>query len=1267
MRQLTLLLLSVWIACSTLNAGTAVSSVVAWGNNCWGQTNVPPELTNAVAIAVGENHSLALRSDGIVVAWGTNDYGQLQMPWNLANVVAIAAGKYHNLALKVDGNVVAWGATDYGQLKIPPGLANVAAIAAGDNHNLAVRSNGTVVAWGMNKSGATNVPLNLTNVISAAAGSEHSLVLKRDGTVVGWGKYSPPKGSSVNLSNVVAISASWYHSLALKRDGTVLWWNDYGDVLQTPGGLSNVVSIACSRNCCFAVHADGKVTAWRTGFPGFFEVPMDLANIVAVAPGSFHSLALVWKGPPRITALPRAPVSYLGATAQIAVQAIGETPLEYQWQHNGEVIPGATNAALILTDLARDQAGDYRVMIRNRFGQTISDPIGLEILEVPPLILNQPSSQTVLRGGPMKMSVLVEGSPPYRYQWQFNGIDLDGATNPALTLAQTELNHRGQYRVLISNPYGATTSSNAALEVLMILAWGDNQYGKTNVPCGLTNVTAIAVGGVHSVALKGDGKVVSWGYPLDGITNVPKDLSNVTAIAAGDMHTLALKADGTVTAWGDNFHGQCQVPRGLTNVISIAACWWGSLALKNEGTVVTWGTNYSGKAPVPTGLSNVVSIKQDMALLRDGTVVFWDYYDGSIQTNGPPNLTNVVAIDSGNSRLALRNDGTVVAWERFGNPIETPPEATNVVAIAASGYHNLALQADGMVVAWLYEYDYAKNVYIARPTMVADLMNVVAIAGGFTHNLALIGDGSPVITVHPVSRSAYHGTTTSFIVKAVGSGPLHYQWLRNGKEIAGANQSVLNISNLTADEVGNYQVRVWNVRGETLSPAAHLTTMDGPPRILRQPPDLQVLKGASAQLGIIVEGTVPMNFQWRCDGNPITGGIGPIFVITNSQPAHNGVYSVMVSNVFGFVASSNAVLDVTSVATWGNSYGSRTPIPGGLTNVIAVAAGGAHNLALNADGTVVAWGWNVDGFGNYAGQSDVPAGLTDVVAIAAGGMHNLALRADGTVIAWGANDYGQKDFPPGLTGVVAIAAGGGHSVALKEDGSVVACGDNSYHQTEVPSAITNAVAVAAGGFYHLLALRADGTVMAWGETQRWGGQVPLDLGEVASIQSRGMHNMALKVDGTVVAWGDYGDGQTNVPPGLTSVIAISSGGNHNLALLADGTVKAWGYSSRERWEVPEGLSNVVAIAAGGSHSLVLVSDSRPSISLELFAPYVFNKALTIPFSTHRGKAYYLESKDILADAHWQWRRTLVGDGSVKSFTDSITSAGTRFYRVRQLP
>ena len=84
---------------------------------------------------------------------------------------------------------------------------------------------------------------------------------------------------------------------------------------------------------------------------------------------------------------------------------------------------------------------------------------------------------------------------------------------------------------------------------------------------------------------------------------------------------------------------------------------------------------------------------------------------------------------------------------------------------------------------------------------------------------------------------------------------------------------------------------------------------------------------------------------------------------------------------------------------------------------------------------------HVEATGNNEDGRATPPIFDDVIAIAAGAEHSLALRANGTVVAWGSNTRGESTVPPGLANVVAIAAGL-HSVALKSDGTVVVWGDS---------------------------------------------------------------------------------------------------------------------------------------------------------------------------------------------------------------------------------
>jgi parallel beta-helix repeat protein len=122
------------------------SQVVAWGDGSEGQCSVPTNLYDAVAVAGGDYHSVALRHDGSLVAWGFDNEGQLDVPTNAQRFVAVAAGAAHNLAITEDGSVVGWGADEAGQAAVPTSVSRALSVAAGDAHSLALLASGRVVA-----------------------------------------------------------------------------------------------------------------------------------------------------------------------------------------------------------------------------------------------------------------------------------------------------------------------------------------------------------------------------------------------------------------------------------------------------------------------------------------------------------------------------------------------------------------------------------------------------------------------------------------------------------------------------------------------------------------------------------------------------------------------------------------------------------------------------------------------------------------------------------------------------------------------------------------------------------------------------------------------------------------------------------------------------------------------------------------------------------------------------------------------------------------
>lgn len=118
-------------------------SIVAWGNNEYGQCHVPVPNGNFVAVDAASTYSVALDDHGIVHCWGT-----LPDLYNNGNIVAIDAGPDYCLALRGDGSVVAWGSNTQGQCQVPEPNEGFVAISAGEGAALALRADGSIVCWG---------------------------------------------------------------------------------------------------------------------------------------------------------------------------------------------------------------------------------------------------------------------------------------------------------------------------------------------------------------------------------------------------------------------------------------------------------------------------------------------------------------------------------------------------------------------------------------------------------------------------------------------------------------------------------------------------------------------------------------------------------------------------------------------------------------------------------------------------------------------------------------------------------------------------------------------------------------------------------------------------------------------------------------------------------------------------------------------------------------------------------------------------------------
>lgn len=169
--------------------------------------------------------------------------------------------------------------------------------------------------------------------------------------------------------------------------------------------------------------------------------------------------------PPSIGLQPASQIVSPGATATFNVVATGPL-LQYLWYFNGNPIPGATSASLVISNAQPGNVGDYSVIVANPAGNTTSAIATLGVGNVAPDITVQPQNQTNTAGSTVLFSVTATGTVPLSYQWYFNtNTLLPSGTNALLTLSNLSTNDAGKYRVHVSNNFGSDTSTDATLVV----------------------------------------------------------------------------------------------------------------------------------------------------------------------------------------------------------------------------------------------------------------------------------------------------------------------------------------------------------------------------------------------------------------------------------------------------------------------------------------------------------------------------------------------------------------------------------------------------------------------------------------------------------------------------------------------------------------------------------------------------------------------------------------------------------------------------------
>ncbi|NLI58163.1 MAG: hypothetical protein GX387_06545 [Clostridium sp.] len=704
-------------------------------------------------------------------------------------------------------------------------------------------------------------------------------------------------------------------------------------------------------------------------------------------------------------------------------------------------------------------------------------------------------------------------------------------------------------------------SMDYALMVQYILHYID-QFPKEvrndyiQVECGIS----------HTVALKYDGTVWVWGDNSNrklgieegGSITKPfniKELQDIVYISTGDEHSLALKKDGTLWAWGRNVDNQLgdgtnttrRTPikvEQLEKMIDIAAGGNFSVALKDDGTVWTWGNNKSGQ------LGDGTTSKKAFPVMVEG-------------------LSGIKKIAAGYDHvLALKEDGTVWAWGsgtfgQLGNGSEdltsVPVKVNNLAGvkdISAGKYVSAALKDDGTVWFWgnnetemmghnskdfyydipkKYEYiEDVKQVDISQ-FYIAVLKNDGTVWAWGSNDKGVLGDESTEKLDKPVKMEGLSS------IRALSAGENHMAVIKSdGSLWSWGDNKYGQMGNGTGNFV-NVPVNIPDVSKITkvVTGLRHVVALDEDGNLWGW--------GDSSSLQLIdsIDSNI-VDFPHKIERESLVADI-------IAGPGRTGVIrqdgTVMLYATTSFSDSLIKPLEI-------EFFKDYEKVGIGDKHIVGIA--GNQKVYSSGDSY---WGQLGNGsqnhhnnFGDNFTASVEVSDLEGIIDISTGKDHTIALKEDGTVWGWGVNLNGE--LGNGLTShislvptqvlevedIIAISSGMNHVLALKKDGTVWAWGRNSSGQvgngatsssvrTPVQvKGLDNVVGIMAGKS-HSMAIKADGSVWVWGDNtfgQLGDGTnenklLPVEnekLKGAKLISGKGDFTIVLKEDGRLLSMGD---------------------------------------------------------------------------------------------------------------------------------------------------
>ncbi|MEI8288547.1 MAG: FG-GAP-like repeat-containing protein [Verrucomicrobiota bacterium] len=801
---------------------------------------------------------------------------------------------------------------------------------------------------------------------------------------------------------------------------------------------------------------------------------------------SIYKNLVTYGGPPQIISQPANQSVQIGGTANFTTSAGGSSPLSYQWIFNGTNLAGATNATLTLTNVQSSQAGNYAVSVTNVYGSQASSNAALAVILTVDHFVWSPIASPQSANQPLNVSIVAKNLFGVTVT-NFNGsADLSasassGAINSTIVISEIDPNTPDYIEFM-----------NVSANPVNLSGWQITIYDSTSYPNPVINFvvptnTIVSPNQVFSLT--------EFGAPPGTYPNFFTG-GNINWVASGGtpIAVLVRNASGSMV---DFACVGAAAAAAISNPVTISTNQWsgGSIPDNSNGSY-----NYQRIGNRDHNNSNDwVTAPPSLRLANAGLTSPFIGDSSSIPifptNSGTFDLGvwngNITVQQAGTNVVLTANDGSSHAGSSNPFNVIAPPtitsQPTNLTVNAGSTAIFTAV-ADGtspLSYQWTFSgvnLPGATNATLSLPnaqlTNGGDYLLVVTnLYGAVASSIATLTvlTYPPAITTQPTNQTVNAGNPAIFTAVAGGTSPLRYQWTFNGTNLPGATNATLTLPNAQPANGGDYLLVVTNLYGAIASSIATLTVLTYPPSITTQPTNQTVNAGSQAAFTAVVGGTSPLSYQWNFNGTNLPGATSATLTLPNAQPANGGDYLLVVTNLYGAIASSIATLSVLTYPPTITSQPTNLTVYVGSSAAFSAAASGTAPLSYQ---------WQFNGT-NLAGATNAILTLANVQLSQAGNYALQVTNIAGT--AFSSNTVLTVNPVPPLPVIIGFSPASavvGANVTISGTNFSPVAGNNIVFFGAVSAAVTAAsgtnltVTVPAGATYAPITVTVNG-LTAW--------------------------------------------------------------------------------------------------------------------------------------------------------------------------------------------